>query len=169
VIESIRLALMEEFQLEVLHFTAPTFITRIVGNSSWSPAEIHDEYWCVAAVKNPRTPSGFSCCASCRHPHVDKDNTQHYDYSGLLYLADYEDDFTGGLFAFIDKETEQVVEPARGRLMMFTSGKENLHQVKQVESGTRYVMSMWFSCDSRKQFHNFLDGKMHQHFIREDI
>lgn len=103
-----------------------------------------------------------------RHPHVDKDNTQHYDYSGLLYLADYGEDFTGGLFAFNDKNDDQIFEPARGRLMMFTSGKENLHQVQRVESGTRYVMSMWFSCDARKQFHNFLDGKMHQHFKRED-
>ncbi|RLN60516.1 hypothetical protein BBJ28_00008710 [Nothophytophthora sp. Chile5] len=148
VIEKIRLALIDEFQLEVLYFSAPTFITRLVGNESWTPTEIHDEYW---------------------HPHVDKDNTEHYDYSGLLYLADYGVDFTGGLFAFIDEDSELVVEPARARLMMFTSSKENLHQVRKVESGARYVMSMWFSCDERKQFHNFLDGKMHQHFKREDL
>ncbi|KAJ0399044.1 hypothetical protein ATCC90586_004503 [Pythium insidiosum] len=146
-IEKIRLALVEEFGLKHLYFTAPTFITRIVGNASWEPAEIHDEYW---------------------HPHVDKDNTHHYDYSGLLYLSDYADEFTGGLFAFIDKKSEQVVEPARGRLMMFTSGKENLHQVRKVLTGTRYVMSMWFTCDERRQFTNFLDGKMHVHFKRED-
>lgn len=146
-IEKIRLALMAEFNLDVLYFTAPTFITRLVGNASWSPTEIHDEYW---------------------HPHVDKDNTQHYDYSGLLYLSDYQDDFTGGLFAFLDKTSEHVVEPARGRLMMFTAGKENLHQVRKVESGARYVMSMWFSCDERKRFTNFLDGKMHRHFKRDD-
>ncbi|GLE11351.1 hypothetical protein PINS_up023731 [Pythium insidiosum] len=146
-IEKIRLALVQEFGLKHLYFTAPTFITRIVGNASWEPAEIHDEYW---------------------HPHVDKDNTQHYDYSGLLYLSDYADEFTGGLFAFIDKTSEQVVEPARGRLMMFTSGKENLHQVRKVLTGTRYVMSMWFTCDERRRFTNFLDGKMHVHFKRED-
>ncbi|TMW57606.1 hypothetical protein Poli38472_003531 [Pythium oligandrum] len=146
-IEKIRLALIEEFQLEHLYFTAPTFITRIVGNASWEPTEIHDEYW---------------------HPHVDKDNTRHYDYSGLLYLSDYGLDFTGGLFAFIDKKSEQVVEPARGRLMMFTSSKENLHQVRRVETGTRYVMSMWFTCDERRRFKNFLDGKMHVHFKRTD-
>lgn len=104
----------------------------------------------------------------CRHPHVDKDNTHHYDYSGLLYLSDYGVEFTGGLFVFIDKKSELVVEPARGRLMMFTAGKENLHQVRKVESGARYVMSMWFSCDERKQFRNFLDGKMHQHFKRDN-
>ncbi|OQS01861.1 hypothetical protein THRCLA_05693 [Thraustotheca clavata] len=146
-IESIRNALMEEFELAKLYFTAPTFITRIIGNSSWTAAEIHDEYW---------------------HPHVDKNNTFHYDYSGLVYLSDYGIDFTGGLFAFIDEKTNHTFEPARGRLMMFNSGMENLHQVRPVETGTRYVMSMWFSCDERKQFKNFFDGKMHQHFTRDD-
>jgi Rps23 Pro-64 3,4-dihydroxylase Tpa1-like proline 4-hydroxylase len=103
-----------------------------------------------------------------RHPHIDKDNTPHYDFSGLLYLADYEEEFTGGMFAFIDKKTTmkriQEIEPARGRLVMFTSGKENFHQVRKVKNGTRYLMSMWFSCDPKKEFTNFLDGHMHQHF-----
>lgn len=26
-------------------FTAPTFITRIVGSDSWRPKSVHDEYW----------------------------------------------------------------------------------------------------------------------------
>jgi predicted 2-oxoglutarate/Fe(II)-dependent dioxygenase YbiX len=97
---------------------------------------------------------------------VDKNNTKHYDYSGLLYLSDYQEEFTGGLFSFIDENTETVVEPARGRLMMFTAGAENLHVVRKVETGTRYVLSLWFSCDERKQFENFLDGQMHKHFRR---
>nr|CCA14863.1 conserved hypothetical protein [Albugo laibachii Nc14] len=134
VVENIRKAVMEEFQLEVLHFTAPTFITRIIGNASWTPREMHDEYW---------------------HLHVDKNNTPHYDYSALLYLSDYAEEFTGGLFAFKDKTRVHVVEPSRGRLLMFTSGKENLHHVRKVRSGTRYVMSMWFSCDAQRAFRNF--------------
>ncbi|EGZ20376.1 hypothetical protein PHYSODRAFT_350543 [Phytophthora sojae] len=145
VVEKIRLAVMKEFDLDVLYFSAPTFITRLIGNESWTPAELHDEYW---------------------HPHVDKENTRHYDYSGLLYLADYGEDFTGGLFSFIDNSTETVVEPARGRLIMFTAGSENLHVVRKVETGTRYVLSLWFSCDERKEFLNFLDEKMHKHFRR---
>lgn len=54
VIERIRLALVKEFELEFLYFTAPTFITRLVGNASWSPTEIHDEYWCVWASERRR-------------------------------------------------------------------------------------------------------------------
>ncbi|ETV93480.1 hypothetical protein, variant 1 [Aphanomyces invadans] len=140
-IEAIRRAIMHEFQLTTLYFTAPTFLTRLIGNASWTPAELHDE-----------------------HAHVDKNNTHHYDYSGLLYLADYGVEFTGGMFAFLDHHRNTTVEPARGRLMMFTSGAENVHEVRPVESGARYLMSMWFTCDARKRFHNFLDGKVHEHY-----
>jgi len=51
-----------------------------------------------------------------------------------------------------------------GRLVLFTSGKENLHQVKRVTGGTRYVMSMWFTCNKQKEFKDFLDGKAHKRF-----
>jgi hypothetical protein len=36
----------------------------------------HDEYW---------------------HPHVDRNNTPHYHYSGLLYMSTYKEDFEGGI------------------------------------------------------------------------
>ncbi|TDH67701.1 hypothetical protein CCR75_008325 [Bremia lactucae] len=101
-----------------------------------------------------------------RHPHVDKENTNYYDYSGLLYLSDYNEEFTGGLFSFIDDTFETIIEPARGRLVIFTAGSENLHVVRKVETGTRYALSLWFSCDERKEFQNFLDGTMHKHFRR---
>ena len=59
---------------------------------------------------------------------------------------------------------EKRVEPARGRLIIFSSGRENVHQVQKVHSGTRLTMSLWFTCDKRKKFNNFLDGKMHATF-----
>lgn len=45
VVEKIRMALVKEFNLEELYFSAPTFITRLIGNDSWTPVEVHDEYW----------------------------------------------------------------------------------------------------------------------------
>jgi hypothetical protein len=51
-----------------------------------------------------------------------------------------------------------------GRFLMFTSGMENLHEVEQVQSGERFVMSMWFTCDKRREFETFLDGKAHNKF-----
>ena len=59
-------------QITKLFFTAPTFITREIGDKSWKPSTMHDEYW---------------------HPHVDKNNTEHYDYSGLIYLSTHGEDF----------------------------------------------------------------------------
>lgn len=216
IVERIRRRVMTEFNLDRLYFTAPTFVTREVGTleNGWVPMSPHDEYW---------------------HPHVDKNNTEHYDFSGLLYLSDYGVDFTGGMFAFLDgfKDYEQPrpcydediermgaprscasfaldgecdlldgaiaeacplscrlctprdtftveqddrswkemtsgdgrtareIAPARGRLVMFASGPENLHLVRQVRTGKRFVMSLWFTLDDEKHFETFLDGKAH--------
>ena len=224
VIERIRLEVQKTFSISNLHFTAPTFITREIGSleNNWIPEHIHDEYW---------------------HAHIDKNNTQHYDYSGLLYLSDYDKDFTGGMFAFLDhqngrytqerpcydddveqmgaphsckeyasagycksdmiadscprscgacsapssftierddrdwkkligtsrdRRTAHEVAPARGRLVIFSSGQENLHLVRQVRTGTRHVMSMWFTCDESRRFKNFLDGQVHQTYGGDD-
>jgi hypothetical protein len=79
IISKLRETVMDTFHLSSLYFTAPTFITRINAEIPWKPMGIHDEYW---------------------HPHVDMNNTAHYQYSGLLYLSTYEEDFTGGKTRF---------------------------------------------------------------------
>ena len=56
---------------------------------------------------------------------------------------------------------EQVVEPRRGRVVMFTSGWENPHFVERLLSGQRFVLAFWFTCDPKKQFEIFLDGQAH--------
>ena len=43
-----------------------------------------------------------------------------------------------------------------------------VRQVAKVESGARYTMSMWFTCDERREFKTFLDGKVHETFHRHD-
>ena len=153
-----------KFHLSKLYFTAPTFITREIGDSNWKAKTMHDEYW---------------------HVHSDKNNTKHYDYSGLIYLSEQDKDFTGGslefykydhldCMPFIDKEhpgpckiigdPSLVVAPVPGRLIVFGSGRENPHRVNVVKSGTRYVLSFWFTCDESREFSNFLDGEMHKQF-----
>jgi len=49
-------------------------------------------------------------------------------------------------------------------MIVFGSGRENPHRVTRVRSGTRYVLSFWFTCDQRKTFKTFLDGKNHRTF-----
>ena len=147
IISRLREAVMNHFRLSVLSFTTPTFITRLDGNASWTPDGVHDEYW---------------------HVHADRNNTDHYHYSGLLYLNNYIEDFTGGLLHFfspIDHSlAELTVEPRSGRVVMFTSGPENPHAVERVTSGERFVLSFWFTCNVAKAFEIFLDGKAHVAF-----
>ena len=156
-----------KFGLSKLYFTAPTFITREIGDSNWHAKTLHDEYW---------------------HVHSDKNNTKHYDYSGLIYLSEQGKDFTGGSLefydysnldcsAFVDDKNPgpckvqgsptMVVAPVPGRLIVFGSGRENPHRVNIVNSGTRYVLSFWFTCDESRVFEHFLDGKMHQQYKRK--
>jgi hypothetical protein len=171
------------FNLTTLFFTAPTFVTRIIGAPDWQPTDAHDEYF---------------------HGHVDMANTPHYHYSGLLYLASHasvdggEEEgggadegvpgprFHGGEFAFLAARNasstppagaaaappdagaadapaaeEHVVLPRAGRLLAFSAGHENEHAVRRVASGTRFVFSMWFTCDPRREFATFLDNRAH--------
>jgi len=139
--ESIRSKIIKINELDSLYFTAPTFIARTVGNEKWSPKEEHDKYWQV---------------------HVDKENTPHYDYSGLVYLSDHGKDFQGGEFLFVDESPAKAVLPKRGRFITFSSGRENPHQFLEVTKGTRYAFSMWFTCNSSMYFKAFLDGQAHQ-------
>lgn len=85
IINKLKNLVSSKFNIENLYFTAPTFITKLDGNSAWKPREIHDEYW---------------------HTHADMNNTDHYQYSGLLYLSTYGVDFTGGekrnIYIYID-------------------------------------------------------------------
>lgn len=163
----LKAAVSEAYGLESLYFTAPTFITREVGDEAWVAQTMHDEYW---------------------HPHVDKNSTAHYDYSGLVYLSTQGEDFTDGMLQFLPTENldcssafedepgpckitgdpEFEVAPRRGRLIVFGSGNENPHRVTKVTSGIRYVLSFWFTCDSRHVMKRFLDGRMHRHFGDED-
>ncbi|XP_078041584.1 2-oxoglutarate and iron-dependent oxygenase domain-containing protein 3 [Augochlora pura] len=107
-----------------IYLTMPTFFSQMTNVSAKT---IHDEYW---------------------HPHVDKETYKSFFYTSLLYLNDYERDFEGGRFIYIDKDNvNTTVEPRKGRVSMFTSGSENLHAVEKVQSGTRYALTVSFTCD----------------------
>lgn len=108
-----------------LYLTHPTFFSRITNASAKTQ---HDEYW---------------------HPHIDKIQYGSFDYTSLLYLSDYGNDFTGGRFIFDDTKN-LYVEPKKGRLSFFTSGSENPHHVEKVSTGVRYAITISFTCDPKK-------------------
>ena len=81
------------------------------------------------------------------HAHVDKCSILSYDLSAVLYLnTSGSGGFDGGAFAFLDPDgADRLVWPRAGRLLAFTSGVENVHQVRRVAHGARYAIAMWFT------------------------
>ncbi|XP_065072299.1 2-oxoglutarate and iron-dependent oxygenase domain-containing protein 3-like [Rhopilema esculentum] len=114
-----------DIQKSKLYLTNPTFFSRMDSR----PAKTkHDEYW---------------------HPHIDKITYKTFYYTSLLYLSEYGEDFNGGRFNFIGKRSNKTVEPKRGRLSFFTSGSENPHFVEPVSNGTRFAITVSFTCDPK--------------------
>ncbi|XP_075296871.1 2-oxoglutarate and iron-dependent oxygenase domain-containing protein 3 isoform X2 [Opisthocomus hoazin] len=106
-----------------MYLTKPTFFSRINNTEAKTT---HDEYW---------------------HPHVDKVTYGSFDYTSLLYLSNYAEDFGGGRFVFMDAGSNKTIEPRAGRVSFFTSGSENLHHVEKVHWGTRYAITISFTCN----------------------
>ena len=84
------------------------------------------------------------------HAHVDKCNIRGYDVSAVLYLTPQRSpgapSLAGGDFVFHDADgADRRVSPAAGRLLLFSSGIENVHAVREVHSGERLALPMWFS------------------------
>lgn len=113
-------------QKNLLYLTKPTFFSRLTNKDASTK---HDEYW---------------------HQHIDRITYQTFYYTSLLYLSDYNTDFTGGRFVFVDGAgSNKTVEPKMGRLSFFTSGSENPHFVERVESGTRFAITVSFTCNKK--------------------
>lgn len=78
-----------------------------------------------------------------------------FHYTSLLYLNEYQRDFQGGRFIFLDENKadnvtlHSLIEPKRGRVSVFTSGAENLHHIEKVTEGTRYAMTISFTCNRK--------------------
>ncbi|KAL5018463.1 hypothetical protein ScPMuIL_004185 [Solemya velum] len=123
--DKIQHAIAEEFGIPInkLYLTKPTFFSRM---NTTEAQTIHDEYW---------------------HAHIDKETYGSFHYTSLLYLTTYGQEFTGGRFIFIDPDKNRTVEPKLARVSFFTSGSENVHYVEKVEDGTRYAITISFTCD----------------------
>lgn len=117
-----------------------TFFSHI--NSSKSARNMHDEYW---------------------HSHIDTEQYGTFAVTTILYLNGYGDDYEGGAFRFGDDGDAiatalggppggawSKVEPVPGRLVAFTSGRENVHHVEPVTRGTRLALTMAFTCNEAK-------------------
>ena len=148
-LNKVRLQIMQDFGLDVL-YNSGALLTRLVGEEEVAADEWEMErghvYW---------------------NAHVDKANIATYDYSALLYLNEFGTDFEGGEFEFVDDDANRMVQPRAGRLILFTSGPENLHRVRRVVSGTRYVLAMWFTCSQQHQYSDDEPDEIHSKARRE--
>lgn len=128
--DKVKQAVAEHFNLDNsrLYLSHPTFFSELTAVPAVTE---HDEYW---------------------HPHIDKETYPSFHYTSLLYLADYKRDFEGGRFIFFDghDKVNRSVEPKEARVSAFTSGIENKHFVEPVTGGTRYALTMGFTCDKTK-------------------
>lgn len=128
--DKVKAAVAEHFNLDndKLYLSHPTFFSELTAVPAVTE---HDQYW---------------------HPHIDKQTYPSFHFTSLLYLADFKRDFTGGRFMFIDEgnKVNRTVEPKEGRVSAFTSGIENRHMVEPVTGGSRYALTMGFTCDSSK-------------------
>lgn len=117
----------KEFKIKPndLYLTKPTFFSRMTSKPART---LHDEYW---------------------HRHIDKVTYGSFYYTSLLYLSDSGKDFSGGHFVFVGKEVNSTVEPKLGRLSFFSSGSENEHFVEKVTQGTRFAITVSFTCDKK--------------------
>ncbi|KAM6469858.1 2-oxoglutarate and iron-dependent oxygenase domain-containing protein 3 isoform 2-T2 [Liasis olivaceus] len=84
-----------------MYLTKPTFFSRINNSEAKTT---HDEYW---------------------HPHIDKVTYGSFDYTSLLYLSDYTEDFGGGRFVFMDEGANRTVEPRADFLSLLSSQRIN--------------------------------------------
>lgn len=115
-----------DIKSDKLYLTKPTFFSRLTAAD---PATPHDEYW---------------------HSHVDKVTYPSFHYTSLVYLSEHGIDFKGGRFIFDDPDNvSTIIEPRKGRVSIFTSGKENLHHVERVKSGTRFAITVSFTCNKK--------------------
>jgi len=77
-----------------------------------------------------------------------KPNHLHWTtWSGVLFL---NSDFEGGEFYFHDYDgqgNERVVKPEPGTMIAFGAGMDFVHGVKEVISGVRYAMPLWYTDD----------------------
>nr|XP_023412534.1 2-oxoglutarate and iron-dependent oxygenase domain-containing protein 3 isoform X2 [Loxodonta africana] len=87
--QKVQLTIAEAFGISasLLYLTKPTFFSRI---NTTEARTAHDEYW---------------------HAHVDKVTYGSFDYTSLLYLSDYLEDFGGGRFVFMEEGANKTVEP----------------------------------------------------------
>jgi predicted 2-oxoglutarate/Fe(II)-dependent dioxygenase YbiX len=73
-----------------------------------------------------------------------KSNYYKLNITALIYP---NDDYVGGEIGWPDYDLE--IKPESGDMVMFPANNDYLHYVKEVVSGIRYTMPMWYTFDTQ--------------------
>jgi hypothetical protein len=90
--------------------------------------------------------------------HGDTNTDEMFLFTTILYLAQHGEDVRGGETGIADEVVDTPgggtavtaglrVEPSIGRLLVFSSGVENMHEMLPVTQGKRVAVQMWFACE----------------------
>lgn len=98
-----------------------------------------------------------------RSLHGDTNTDEMFIYTTILYLSQHGDDCVGGETGIADEVRTSSpvrgaagvvsaglrVQPSIGRLLVFSSGVENMHEMLPVVKGKRVAVQMWFACENQ--------------------
>ncbi len=90
-----------------------------------------------------------------RSLHGDTNTDEMFVFTCILYLSEHGVDVVGGETGIADEiswQSRQVtaglrVQPSLGRLLVFSAGAENMHEMLPVVAGGRVAMQFWFACE----------------------
>lgn len=68
---------------------------------------------------------------------------EELEFSALLYLNDFDRDFTGGEIYFPKQDV--LIQPKRGKLVFFRGDVEHIHEVRKVTYGSRKNFVLFFA------------------------
>lgn len=90
--------------------------------------------------------------------HGDTNTDEMFLFTTILYLSQHGDDVRGGETGIADVVEDDPsgfttvtaglrVQPSIGRLLVFSSGVENMHEMLVATHGKRIAVQMWFACE----------------------
>lgn len=82
------------------------------------------------------------------HLHHDSEVHETVKFSSFIFLSTFKKEFTEGKLLFADmekgKRKNNIVESKLGRMVGFSSGKENVHLLQKVNEGTLVFLKLLF-------------------------
>ena len=124
--------------VEQIHYRISNICVRSFDEDVIYPEYSNLVYWAPGMVLDAHADNFFLHDPSAEH------YTSHRDYSSVIYL---NDDYVGGETFFVDNRD---IKPKVGKMILFTSGKDDVHGVREVISGDRFTMSLWFTKNKEK-------------------